>query len=201
MKTFLITGVVSLIVIVFLLKMVRKLLYNKLIALLQDGEFETFYKKTDTVLYRLLISKIDLLFLKLKASFLEQNKKRILLYLNEIEPLLITNMQKEKVYIDAFNYFISIEDKNNSKKYLNKINELDNPRMKIEVNRVYNIYIRKSDEDLKNLLEECMELEEENRAVHEYLISIIYKNKNDRKNQQKYEDLSRLHMNQSKGDV
>ena len=201
MKTFLITGVVSLIVIVFLLKMVRKLLYNKLIALLQDGEFETFYKKTDTVLYRLLISKIDLLFLKLKAYFLEQNKKRILLYLNEIEPLLITNMQKEKVYIDAFNYFISIEDKNNSKKYLNKINELDNPRMKIEVNRVYNIYIRKSDEDLKNLLEECMELEEENRAVHEYLISIIYKNKNDRKNQQKYEDLSRLHMNQSKGDV
>ena len=49
----------------------------------------------------------------------------------------------------AFNFFVGINDEKNSGRYLKKINELPNDRIKLEANRVYNIFI------LKNECGEC----------------------------------------------
>ena len=95
----------------------------------------------------------------------------------------LTTSQKENYYMKAFNFFIGLKDKKNSKKYLDLINELPNDRMKAEANRVYNIYILKNDKYLKELLEEL-----------ENIISIIYKNKHDLENAKKYEELSKKHF-------
>ena len=94
----------------------------------------------------------------------------------------------------AFNFYVGLEDARNSKKYLSLINELPNERMKFEANRVYNIFILKNDKDLKDLLEEVENMEDREKGVNEYLISVIYKNKKDRENQKKYAELSRQHF-------
>ena len=93
-----------------------------------------------------------------------------------------------------FNAAIVEQDKKNSKKYLDLINELPNDRMKAEANRVYNIYILKNDKYLKELLEELENMEDRQKGVNEYLISIIYKNKHDLENAKKYEELSKKHF-------
>lgn len=94
----------------------------------------------------------------------------------------------------AFNYYVGLEDKKMSKKYLDLINGLSNERMKFEANRVYNIFILKTDKDLKDLLEELESMEDNEKGINEYLISVIYKNLKDTKNQKKYEELSRTHF-------
>ena len=194
MNKFLLVAAITLVIVFFVLSISRKMIYGKLVGYLENGDFESFYKNVDKPINKLMISKVDLSYFKLKAAFIEQNKKKVIHYLDEIEPLLFSDKQKGKIYMDAFNYFIGIQDKHNAKEYLTRINEIGDPRQKIETNRVYNIYIKKSDEDLKDLLDECEDLMEENRAVNEYLISLIYKNKNDKENQKKYEELSKKHM-------
>ena len=66
--------------------------------------------------------------------------------------------------------------------------------MKVEAKRVYNIYVLKNDDDLKDLLEEINDQEDYQKGVNEFLVSLIYQNKGDKENAKKYEDLSKEHL-------
>lgn len=194
MKTFIAVVAVAVIVLISVTTILRKKLYSKLIGYVQDGDFKAFEAETNKFFVKLLVNRSDLVYLRLKAAFIEGNSKKVRDTLAELEPLLFSEKQKGRVYMDAFNFYIGIEDKTNSLAYLNKINELDNDQMKKEANITYNIYIKKSDENLQDLLDEISDMKEENRAIDEYLISLIYKNKNDKANAKKYEELSKKHM-------
>ena len=156
--------------------------YKNLVSYLQQGKIKEFNQKIDSRSVKLLFPKSSLLDLKFNAAIVEQDKKAAI------------TSQKENYYMKAFNFFIGLKDKKNSKKYLDLINELPNDRMKAEANRVYNIYILKNDKYLKELLEELENMEDRQKGVNEYLISIIYKNKHDLENAKKYEELSKKHF-------
>ena len=46
------------------------------------------------------------------------------------------------------------------------------------------------------MLDELEYIDSQNRGVNEFLISLMYKNKNDKENAAKYEKLSREHLKQ-----
>lgn len=186
--------VVMVIIMYTLIGTMKRSTYKKLVTYLQKGEIEQFNNEIDSRKIKLLFPKISILDMKLNASILEQDKLQTISYLEQICSLPLTNSQKEIYYMKAFNFFIGIKDKSNSRRFLEKINLLPNEQIKLEANRVYNIYIKKNDKDLSALLEELEDMEDEQKGVHEFLISLIYKNKKDFENAEKYEKLSKEHF-------
>lgn len=193
MKTLAVVVVVA-IVMFTIINTLKTKNYRKLIGYLEKGDYNSFYKTIETKKIKLLFPKSSLLDLKLNASLVQQNKKEAIFYLEQLCSLPLTTPQKENYYMKAFNFFVGLNDKKNSKKYLDLINALDNERMKMEANRVYNIYILKNDKYLSELKEELEGMEDYQKGVNEYLISIIYKNKKDFENAKKYEALSKEHF-------
>ncbi|MDO4466432.1 MAG: hypothetical protein Q4C49_05425 [Bacillota bacterium] len=168
--------------------------YKRLVTYLQEGKLEEFHKEIDSQSIKFLFPKISVLDMKLNAAIVEQNKKQTIAYLEQICAMPLPNSQKEIYYMKAFNFFVGISDKKNCKLYLDKINQLPNERLKQEANRVYNIYILKNDKYLKDLLEELEEMEDSQKGVNEFLISIIYKNMKDFEKAEYYEELSKEHF-------
>ena len=190
MKILAIIAVVA-VVMIALISTLKKSMVKKLIHYLEESEFESFYKDIDSTKTKLLLPKMSILDMKLNAEIVQQNKNNIDALFDEICSLPLTPSQKEHYYMKAFNYYVSLSDKKHTKKYIHLINELPNERMKLEANRVYNIYILKNDKDLRSLLVELKDMDDEQKGVNEYLISLIYKNKNDMENAKKYEELSK----------
>lgn len=193
MKILAIIAVVA-VVMIALISTLKKSMVKKLIHYLEESEFESFYKDIDSTKTKLLLPKMSILDMKLNAEIVQQNKNNIDALFDEICSLPLTPSQKEHYYMKAFNYYVSLSDKKHTKKYIHLINELPNERMKLEANRVYNIYILKNDKDLRSLLVELKDMDDEQKGVNEYLISLIYKNKNDMENAKKYEELSKQHF-------
>lgn len=193
MKILAIIAVVAVVMIAFI-STLKKSMVKKLIHYLEESEFESFYKDIDSTKTKLLLPKMSILDMKLNAEIVQQNKNNIDALFDEICSLPLTPSQKEHYYMKAFNYYVSLSDKKHTKKYIHLINELPNERMKLEANRVYNIYILKNDKDLRSLLVELKDMDDEQKGVNEYLISLIYKNKNDMENAKKYEELSKQHF-------
>lgn len=193
MKILAIIAVVA-VVMIALISTLKKSMVKKLIHYLEESEFESFYKDIDSTKTKLLLPKMSILDMKLNAEIVQQNENNIDALFDEICSLPLTPSQKEHYYMKAFNYYVSLSDKKHTKKYIHLINELPNERMKLEANRVYNIYILKNDKDLRSLLVELKDMDDEQKGVNEYLISLIYKNKNDMENAKKYEELSKQHF-------
>ena len=193
MKILAIIAVVA-VVMIALISTLKKSMVKKLIHYLEESEFESFYKDIDSTKTKLLLPKMSILDMKLNAEIVQHNKNNIDALFDEICSLPLTPSQKEHYYMKAFNYYVSLSDKKHTKKYIHLINELPNERMKLEANRVYNIYILKNDKDLRSLLVELKDMDDEQKGVNEYLISLIYKNKNDMENAKKYEELSKQHF-------
>ena len=193
MKILAIIAVVA-VVMIALISTLKKSMVKKLIHYLEESEFESFYKDIDSTKTKLLLPKMSILDMKLNAEIVQQNKNNIDALFDEICSLPLTPSQKEHYYMKAFNYYVSLSDKKHTKKYIHLINELPNERMKLEANRVHNIYILKNDKDLRSLLVELKDMDDEQKGVNEYLISLIYKNKNDMENAKKYEELSKQHF-------
>lgn len=169
-------------------------MYRKMVGYLESGDYTSFYNEINKKSTKFLFPKSSILDLKLNAALVQKKKKESTQLLEEICAMPLTISQKETYYMKAFNFFVGINDEKNCKKYLNLINELPNDRMKYEANRVYNIFILKNDKYLKDLLDELDTMEDREKGVNEYLISIIYKNKKDTENQKKYEELSKQHF-------
>ena len=169
-------------------------MYRKMVGYLENGDYSTFYNEIDKKSTKFLFPKSSILDLKLNAALVQKKKKESTQLLEEICAMPLTVSQKETYYMKAFNFFVGINDEKNCKKYLNLINELPNDRIKYEAERVYNIFILKNDKYLKDLLDELETMEDREKGVNEYLISVIYKNKKDTENQKKYEELSKEHF-------
>ena len=193
MKILALIAVVA-VVMIALISTLKKSMVKKLIHYLEESEFESFYKDIDSTKTKLLLPKMSILDMKLNAEIVQQNKNNIDALFDEICSLPLTPSQKEHYYMKAFNYYVSLSDKKHTKTYIHLINELPNERMKLEANRVYNIYILKNDKDLRSLLVELKDMDDEQKGVNESLISLIYKNKNDMENAKKYEELSKQHF-------
>lgn len=173
---------------------IKRYAYHQLITLLENKEYARFDRLIDSKRMKLLFPKLVLLDMKLNASLLRQDKAQSIQWIEEICHLPLTSSQKETYYLKAFNLYVGIEDKKNSKKYLDLIQKGSNEKMKVETRRVYNIYIDKNDHDLKDLIKELDDMEEDQKGIHEFLISKIYANKKDPVNARKYEQLSKEHL-------
>lgn len=187
-------AVVAALIMFMIINTLKTTLYRKMVSNLENGEYADFDETINRKWTQFLFPKTSILDLKLNAALVQKKKKEAIRLLDELCSLPLVLSQKENYYMKAFNFFVGINDEKNSGRYLKKINELPNDRIKLEANRVYNIFILKNDKDLGDLLQELEGFEEDEKGINEYLISVIYTNKKDLVNAKKFEELSRKHF-------
>ncbi|MGN1390754.1 MAG: hypothetical protein ACI4WQ_02090 [Sharpea porci] len=167
---------------------------KKLVSYLENGDYDSFNTYAQSKYIKFLIPRTSLMELRLNGALIEQDTKEINSLLKELTDMPLLPNKKQEIAMKGFNYFIGFENKKEAKKYLKLVNEGPNDRMKVEAKRVYNIYVLKNDDDLKDLLEEINDQEDYQKGVNEFLVSLIYQNKGDKENAKKYEDLSKEHL-------
>ncbi|MBQ6335093.1 MAG: hypothetical protein IJI46_08510 [Erysipelotrichaceae bacterium] len=165
---------------------------EKLAALLAKGDFKTFDAYCQDEKFVKQIQPFTLDYLKLNSYLLRSDKKKTEAVFEKLQKANLNRDQRRDVALKGFAYYLGLDDKQNTKYYLEEMEKtlvsediLNNSRM------YYDIIYEKKTDMLDSLLEECEQLEGEERAGNEQLIAIIYKNLGDDKKAREYERRSR----------
>ncbi len=186
-------------ILYWLIHRLRDLAYEKLVAYKKAGNCEAYYREMERPYMRLLYPIISYYDLRANVAMQSRNKKECGRLYNKLCSLSLRPLQKELYYQRAFNYFVSLEDKENAKKYLDLLDTLNDPMISITASRLYSIYVLKSDEDLDDLLIELERIKEEEKGPTEQLIAMIYHNRGDKENANTYQELASKHYAMSSG--
>lgn len=197
--TWVFLGIVIVVLVAYLIitKMMKKKIFAQIISAVQNQDMDEVERITKKASTRYLIPPFNLEYLKLNAYILEGNKRKI----NDQFDLLIKNMRKNKaqtedVTMKAFNYYVGMEDKHRTKELLEKIDTFTNVRMQEEAHMMYDIFIQKGFNYIEQMEEDLKNMNDAQKAINEYLLSVQYANKGDKEKAKEYEDLSRKHMNE-----
>lgn len=190
------TVVVIGIAIATIISYLKKSIYKKMLIAMQMNNHTTFLNLTNSKLTQFLYSMMWIDSMRLEEAIMRNNKKDVAHYLDNLSKQKLSEKNAEKVYGQAFNYYLSIGDTVMCTKWYEKIKELKNDRFKREFDRSYNIYVEKGYKFLEDMLNEIEYMEPSKAGVHEYLISLMYANKGDAANAKKYKKLSEEHLQQ-----
>ena len=168
--------------------------YNLLINTLKQKDFKKLDELLDSKVTQFFFAPFNLDYLRLNSAIMQNDKELIKKCFDDFDHHHLNRKQKEEVYMKGFNYFIYEKDYDNAKKYLDKVNTLDNEKIKQEAECIYDIYALKGYKYLDFLLDETEKLDDMYKGVNEFLISLMYKNKGDEAMSQKYSELSKKHM-------
>lgn len=197
MNYFIIISIVVIaIIIAIVINILKKKQYQKILITIQNKDHEAFKELLENRLTTFLYPAVYLDNLRLNEAMLRGNKKDISDVLDRLTKFKLSKRDKERVYAQAFNYYLSAQDTIKAKYWHEKIQELDNDRMKLEIDRTYNIYIEKGYKYLDDMIEEVENMDPTNAGVNEFLISLMYENKGDKANAKKYRQLSEKHIKQ-----
>ncbi len=186
--------IIAVVVLTFAISYLKSLQYKKLVSFLEKKEFDKFDQEIDTLYTKILFPPFNVDYMKLNGAILRNDERLIDKSFAVFDNKRLNVKQKEAVYMMAFNYYISLEDYKKAKKYVDAVNTLNNEQMKKEANRIYNIYAEKGHRYLDEMLEEVNMMDDTYKGVHEFLIYLMYENKGDKENAEKYKKLSEKHM-------
>lgn len=170
---------------------------NELITKIQLGEFEGFHKVADSFLVKLLFPRYNIEYLKLNAYILDGNESKITEQFDHLMSARKNKAQSEDITMKAFNYYVGVEDKVKCKELIETINTFTNERMVQEANIMYDVFILKQGNHIDEMLESLETLNDAQKGVNEYLLSVQYENIGDKENAKKYEKLSKKHLNEA----
>lgn len=189
----LIAGVVAF-AIASLFFILKKIQSKNLNNLLLSKQFAVFDKQVNSKLSKILFSKFTLLNYQLSKAFLVSDTKQIESLFVEIDRGNINPKARKNIYMQAFNYYIAANNQEQSKFYLDKIEEMKDPDFSQEANIIYDVYMNKGDQYLDLLLNKIENTEEVYAGIDEFLVSKIYENRNDKKKANEYLSRSRQHL-------
>lgn len=168
--------------------------YKLLVSVLQNKEYEKLDYLLDTKITKFFFAPSSLEFLRLNSAIMRNDKELIRQSFNNFENHKLNREQEEEVYSRGFNFFISEKDYDTAKKYLDKINTLDNEKLKREADCMYDVYALKGHKYLVDLLKETDGLEDKYKGMNEYIISLMYQNMGEKDKSEEYLKQSKKHM-------
>lgn len=172
----------------------KRVASRKINQLLLTKQFDLFDQKINAMSSKILFSKVTLLNYQLTKAFLNNEKKKINELFETLNNISQPLKKRKNLYMQAFNYYVSSEDKPRSKAYLEKIESLKDPQFSLEANITYDVYINKGDKYLDTLLKKISENDEIYNGIDEFLISKIYENKHDKTKAEYYLAQAKEHL-------
>ncbi len=188
--------VVIAIAIAVSLAVIKKNISHKIVLAVESGNHELFNAILEKKITKFLFPAAYLDSLRLNEAMMRNDVNEIDRLLDKLNKIKLSEKDKEKIYSQAYNYYLSVKSYKKCAIWHDKIKELKNDRLIAEIDKSYNIYVEKGYKYLDEMLEELDNMEPANRGVNEFLISLMYKNKKDNVNAAKYEKLSREHLKQ-----
>ncbi len=176
------------------LAVVKKNISHKIVMAVESGNHDDFNLILDKKITKFLFPAAYLDSLRLNEAMIRNDVNEIDRLLEKLNKIKLSEKDKEKIYTQAYNYYLSVKSYKKCGIWHDKIMELKNDRLINEIDKSYNIYVEKGYKYLDEMLSELEYMEENNRGINEFLISLMYKNKGDKQNAAKYDKLSREHI-------
>lgn len=186
--------VVLALVIAFIISILKKKQAQKIIDVIQSNDHKAFEAILEDKLTTFLFPAMYRDSLRLNEAMLRNDPNDIDKILDRLTRARLSEKDKEKIYTQAYNYYLSTKSYKKCTIWYEKIQTLKNDRLVNEISKSYDIYVTKGYKYLDEMLEELEDIEPSNRGVNEFLISLMYKNKGDKENALKYEKLSQEHL-------
>ncbi len=186
--------VVLAMVVAIVIAILKKKQAQKIINAIEASDHKQFEALLETKLTNFLFPAMYLDSLRLNEAMIRNDVNDIDKILDRLSRARLSENDKEKIYVQAYNYYLSTKSYKKCGIWYEKIQTLKNDRLVSEISKSYDIYVEKGYKYLDEMLEELNDIEPSNRGVNEFLISLMYKNKGDKENGQKYEKLSQQHL-------
>lgn len=181
------------IVLLIISKCIMNYKLNQMVTLLNDKRFSEFDQMMEKKIIKIVFNPFNIDFIKLNSYLIRKDTNKIDNAFSHFDSVRLSSKQRDEVDLKAFNYYLCNDEKKAKKYYQNIQKSKTNP-IKQDVERLYDIYIRKSDRYLQTLLKETETLEDQYKSANELLISEIYKNLGDINKQLEYKELAEKHL-------
>lgn len=192
---FIITGIIiaGLAITIYILKKAR---FQKMLLALQTQNFDDFFELTNKTSSKYLFPRFNLEYLKLNAYILKGDSKKIAESFDFIFTMRMSQKQKDDVYMKAFNYYVSLEDKKKTKELIEIIETFKNEALKREARTIYDIFILKKANYVEAMENDLPNMDNAQKGITEYLLSVQYTNINNKKKAEEYLELSKKHLSE-----
>ena len=195
MKTIIVgLAVVAALLLASIVAVLKKKQYVKILDAIRMKDHKRFDELCSDRLSRFLFPEMYIDMLRLDEAMIRNDRAEISFCLARLLKAKLPEKDREKVYAQAYNYYLSVRDERKCREWYERIQTLKNQNLIRECSRTYNVYIEKGDRYLDEMLEELKEMEPSKAGPNEYLISLMYANRKDRKNEKKYRELAQEHL-------
>ena len=179
-----------------IIAVLKKKQYGKILDAIRMKDHRRFGELCNDELTKFLFPEMRIDALRLDEAMIRNDRAEISYVLARLLKADLSEKDKDRIFSRAYNYYLSVHDERKCREWLERIEKLKNQSLIRECRRTYNVYIEKGDRYLNEMLEELKNIEPEKAGANEYLISLMYANRSDRKNEKKYRQLAETHLKQ-----
>ncbi len=172
----------------------KRATFRKLHNLLARGEYGEYLSLLDSFLVKYLYPKYNRLYMKLNGYlFMEDHDEASNLF-EQMLSMHITKKQRKDLVLKAFNYYVERMDKEHAATLMAEIDTWEEEAQKAEAHRIYDIFILKKYDYIEEMEARLNDLSGFDLGALEYLLSLQYENKGDKKKSEMYLESSQKHM-------
>lgn len=172
----------------------RNYMYKKVLETFDNRDFETFNKYIESFWAHYFINKYVRHLLILEAYIIQNQSNRAFNEMHIILRLKLTLDQQREVLGMCFYYFLSVNEKEYTRKTLEYTAKVKNDAMYQDFKLLYDVLILKQD----NHLEECIDLlKSSNNEMLNFLIGLQYYYRKDKQNAKNYFEKAKEDLKQT----
>ena len=161
----------------YLLNVAKNQTIDRLSTYLVQGNYAAFDELIQKRHVNFLISKFDIMYLKINRAMISLDTDSVQRMLSAFNDDKMTDRQKESLYSLAFNYFISVNDKQNAKRSYDKFIDLPNIRNRDNYRIIYDIYVEDGYRYLNDILAQIDKCDDSEKEHLSLLIEKMQENK------------------------
>lgn len=173
--------------------LLKKSYQNKIYACFKSRDYERLEKILNRKIVKLVFLPFNIEYCRLNEAMMRNNKKMIDSQFDILLAMKLNERQKQDVYLNGFNYYLSTNDRKRIENFHKLSKTLKNEEIKKNIEMSYNILMEKGYKYLDEVLRIYEHCADEAKYINEYLLSVMYTNKGDHNKAKYYEDLAKKH--------
>lgn len=169
-------GILLLLIAVF--SILRYLKQRKIFRFIQTQNFSELEKELDSITTRMLIKPYNRENIRLNMYLMERDKKKINEQFERLYPILKKPLQNQEFLTKMFQHYLFEQDEKRCKKLLGTIQEsIQQASILHEAQMLFQIFFENSSAYINELKQKMETMENEQKAMCAYYISLQYENK------------------------
>lgn len=173
----------------------KRATFRRLHQLLSKGEYGDYLTMLDSFLVKYLYPKYNRMYMKLNGYLFMEDHEEVVRLFDEMLAMRTSKKQRRDLVVKAFNYFVEKADQKRSKALLDEIDTWeDADDQKKESHRIYDIFILKKYSYIEEMEARLPQASGMDKGFLEYLLSLQYENKGDKKKSEMYLEASQKDM-------